>query len=82
MNKATVYLQFLSILSESREESVQKMKKIIAQKADNDYQLFKLQKDILKILQVCNLDSQSDLQQTVAVLEQCGEKQDVILAQA
>lgn len=82
MNKATVYLQFLSILSESREESVQKMKKIIAQKADNDYQLFKLQKDILKILQVCNLDSQSDLQQTVVVLEQCGEKQDVILAQA
>lgn len=82
MNKATVYLQFLSILSESREESVQKMKKIIAQKADNDYQLFKLQKDILKILQVCNLDSQSDLQRTVSVLEQCGEKQDVILAQA
>lgn len=42
VNKTTVYLQFLSILSESREESIKKMKKVIAQKADNDYQLFKL----------------------------------------
>lgn len=58
------------------------MKKVIAQKADNDYQLFKLQKEILKILQVCNLDSPSDLQQTVSVLEQCGEKQETMLAQA
>lgn len=82
VNKTTVYMQFLSILSESREESIKKMKKVIAQKADNDYQLFKLQKDILKILQVCNLDSPNDLRQTVAVLEQCGEKQEAILAQA